>query len=377
MDDSDRDAYEAAQNILKAINFGDLLQIAQNEDGINNDNKKSSSSLSSGGDGGEVSMDQLTSLLIQAQHAISSQQQSMEGQLQQQAMAGVGRNSTLASVTPLPTLSATAGVAVASTSTSSSSHVAGSSSSMGMNVRAELQAQLALLAVQLAELGQESENGAGAGVVNGVVGQLLQSQNGMVAASRSEDVGRREREVDGGLTTVFNSEGPPLPRPPPMNGLLPLSLNHDPNSNSNSAVASKTIPSSESQMSSETTRSQRLQGRQEDGDGDGNDDIPIDPVLRDACVVPVVGGPTSAVTPPVTTTTTTSTLESVQSLPPVSDKITGSEPTVSGTTAAVSASVLQVDQGQEQELGNAIPSMMTGEGKGHSDDSDDDMEEII
>lgn len=119
--DVDKDAYEAAQNILKAINFGDLLQIAS-ESGT--DGKKS----------GDVSVDQLTSLLIQAQNVMSAQ---MDAVPQVASSPGV----------PLPTLSATAGVAVAIPTTLE----------RPTNIRAELQAQLALLAVQLAELSQERE----------------------------------------------------------------------------------------------------------------------------------------------------------------------------------------------------------------------------
>jgi hypothetical protein len=422
LDGSDRDAYEAAQNILKAINFGDLLRIAQNEDGGDDDNKKSTSFLSGGGDGGgggEVSMDQLTSLLIQAQHAMSSQQQSMEGQQQQQAVNGVGMNSSLGSVTPLPTLSATAGIAVASTSTLTSNGAGPSASMVGVNVRAELQAQLALLAVQLAELRHESEGGA----ANGTVAQLLQhGQNGIVAEPRCEDVGRREEQGmgGGGSMAVLDSEGPSLPPPPapprpPMNGLLPLSLN--PDMNSSSDVSGSVWASLES------TQSRPLHRRREDGNGDGDDDIPIDPVLRDVGAVPGVGSLTCSVTPPITTTTTATptttttttttktpaptmmmattdttpllsvTEELEQSLPPVVEKITGSGPTVSDVTmtTAVSVSVPSVDRGREEEeeeeeegrrLGNAIPSsvMMGGGGGGGDDDdgdSDDDMEEII
>jgi len=113
----DKDAYEAAQNILKAINFGDLFQIASENGG---DGKKSN----------DVSVDQLTCLLVQAQNVMSAQ---------------IDNAPQAASppVVSLPTLSVAAGVAVPATL------------ECPTKIRAELQAQLALLAAQLAELSQE------------------------------------------------------------------------------------------------------------------------------------------------------------------------------------------------------------------------------
>lgn len=122
----DRDAYEAAQNILKAINFGDLFQIAS-EGGA--DGKKAD----------DVSVDQLTSLLVQAQNAMSAQ------------MDAAPHVASSQPAVPLPTLSANAGVAVAVPTVSEPP----------TNVRAELQAQLVLLAAQLAELSQENEENIG------------------------------------------------------------------------------------------------------------------------------------------------------------------------------------------------------------------------
>ena len=113
----DKDAYEAAQNILKAINFGDLFQIASENGG---DGKKSN----------DVSVDQLTSLLVQAQNVMSAQMDDVPHAASPPAAS-------------LPTLSVAAGVAVPATL------------ECPKNIRAELQAQLALLAAQLAELSQE------------------------------------------------------------------------------------------------------------------------------------------------------------------------------------------------------------------------------
>lgn len=367
-DESDKDAYEAAQNILKAINFGDLLQISQTEEGGNNVNNKGGGAAG-GGDAGEVSMDQLTSLLIQAQHAISGQRQSMEGQQQQQQqqVAGALTSSLHGGViTPLPTLSATAGVAVAS-STSTSNGAAASTSTqlngtslattMGvgqtMNVRAELQAQLALLAVQLAELGQEGENGSGGGGNNGVVEQLLQSQNGMtVVGSRNEDNG-----IEGPVTQRVIT--------PPMNGLVPLSL--DSNSNSNSNTISSGVEGTKS-VSASALESQTRLGKERKGDDDDDDSL-IDPVLRNASVV-VVGNSTSSMTPPTSTSTSAESMQTLVSA--VSETITGSVNTI---TTALS---LDQEQGQQRSEGNEPSSMMVG-GDGDDDDdgSDDDMEEII
>lgn len=113
----DKDAYEAAQNILKAINFGDLFQIASENGG---DGKKSN----------DVSVDQLTSLLVQAQNVMSAQMDDVSQVASPPAAS-------------LPTLSVAAGVAVPA------------ALECPTNIRAELQAQLALLAAQLAELSQE------------------------------------------------------------------------------------------------------------------------------------------------------------------------------------------------------------------------------
>jgi len=113
----DKDAYEAAQSILKAINFGDLFQIASENGG---DGKKSN----------DVSVDQLTSLLVQAQNVMSAQMDNAP-------------QAASPPVASLPTLSVAAGIAVPAALECST------------NIRAELQAQLALLAAQLAELSQE------------------------------------------------------------------------------------------------------------------------------------------------------------------------------------------------------------------------------
>jgi len=101
-----RDAWEAAQNILKAINFGQLFQIS------NEENKAGEPSTS-----------------VQS--------------INQQASAdGSDQPSALSAATPAE----------------SASMLAGNSTELNAEQRAALQAQLALLAAQLAELADVSED---------------------------------------------------------------------------------------------------------------------------------------------------------------------------------------------------------------------------
>lgn len=175
--DADRDAYEAAQNILKAINFGDLLQIAQQG--------------SNGKKPDDVSADQLTSLLIQAQNAISQDLQRMDVV-----------QAPPPPIASLPTLSATAGVAVA----------ADIPFRPPANLRAELQAQLALLAAQLADLGQE--NGE-----TGLPTVQPQAPPPVALSTQSQELPQQAEEQP--LTSAMSTSTAPDFEQPIMDSLLP------------------------------------------------------------------------------------------------------------------------------------------------------------
>ncbi|KAF8638820.1 hypothetical protein AX17_001878 [Amanita inopinata Kibby_2008] len=110
-----RDAYEAAQNILRAINFGGLLQIS-NEEAANNETGSSTSV--------DTSSQPLATAAAEASVGLPTV---MLSNVDAEGNAQGMRTGSTVTATALPT-----------------------------NTRAELQAQLALLAAQLAEIGEES-----------------------------------------------------------------------------------------------------------------------------------------------------------------------------------------------------------------------------
>lgn len=295
--DSDGDAYEAAQNILKAINFGGLFDIAQQEEG------------GGGKKPDDVTVDQLTSLLVQAQNAMSG--------------TNAAQQMTSPPAAPLPTLSAAAGVAVAM------GNVAGPSTT---NVRAELQAQLALLAVQLAELGHENGENGGGGNLTVVQPQADPPQTSpSVTVSQPDDVHQQQPAM-----------GPPqMLEPPPMDALLPPP-----------GISVSQPPPPETQLPSNQHQDQRL--RQED-------DIPIDPVLRNTGMVE-----------DTFSVATTDATQPVHSLPVDSPLSTAPNTTSPAPPLLPPPPIFAVAQ---PELGPQIPTPNFVEGEDDSDD--DDMEEII
>jgi hypothetical protein len=317
--DADRDTYEAAQNILKAINFGDLFQIAS-EGGA--DGRKA--------DG--VSVDQLTSLLAQAQNAIS----------QSREINTVPQVSPPAA--PLPTLSSSAGVVVAG----------GSGLEPPTNVRAELQAQLVLLAAQLVELSQED---AESGMLTGGQNQPRIAPSPAVGSPpvplpQAAEEQRRQSSM--------------VLEPPFMDALLPPPGFSLPESQSQSQ---ERPPMSPSQVQPELHQDPPLVPQQ--------DDIPIDPALQDlgSMVDALSSTPQLTESEQVPPASPASTVQPVSSVP-----MTTSAPSVAAPPPPPPPDFAATDPVQtlvpEPEPLSEKQDTTPDFGHEEADTDDDDMEEI-